>query len=484
MADVQPGAANLSPRRLISLEDSPGILQYVSPTCGTPLWPLIRWDVLDGLLQWSWGAGEVGLTNRRVKRRVRGSHLVRSTTRTAAGLLRGRDASLLVVGGTAVRSVEREGRIFNPLTDYFVEVTPSARAMEVPDLESGKSRPGVLDQYPLRVAARLAGRMHRREHLAAADGLVRWLRRRVREVLGVEVPDDLMARWTTQAAAWSASLPAYDALWASVLRRLDVRLVVKIDGSYGGSENVALLRAAARAGVLVAEHQHGVVNRAHMAYNHAPAILDSPAYTATLPPAVLTYGTWWHDAFQVPSRLVALGHPHREAMTAAAHAGNERDRLLVLGNAIDTAETLDFCLELAAAVHPHLIVSFRPHPGEREHSRELTRSVDGRVHLDLAPDLYESLGLAQVVISEASTGLYEAVGLVPKIFVWGNQKGLAFSADAPFDVASGVEDLAAAVVDPSRGTPTPDLEEGMWARDWRTRFAAFAAEAGVRVDTT
>lgn len=474
--------AGLSPTRLLEIEDSDELLSHVCPRSGVPLWAMIRWDVLDGLLRWTWADADTASRPSRVTRRRRARHLISATRVNTTIVARGAEASLLVVGNSAVRTLTRNGTQFNPLTDYLAGAVPSSGVMEIPDLVNGRDgRPGVLDQDPMRTASRLVGRARRRSIAPAAQDLVEWIRLRTSDLLGLEVPTSYLMRWARLCAESTASLPFYEAMWSALLRRLDVKVVIKVDGSYGGPENVALLRAARQLGVLVAEHQHGVVTRAHMAYNCAPALARSAAYAATRPPVILTYGPWWHRAFNTPSRLVPMGNPHRQAMAPSLTTERDsRTEVLFLGNSIDTVESLAFCVDLCHRVPDGTPVTFRPHPGERQRAKELARSPHlGRVQLDLSDDLYSAFGRARVVVAEASTGLYEAVSLVPKIFVWGNAKGLAFSADAPFDVVSDGGELASAITEPSRGAPPPGLDDAMWAPDWRARFAEFAGDNGV-----
>lgn len=477
--------ARLSPAQLLEIEDTSEVLSHVCPRTGVPLWSMIRWEVLDGLLQWTWTDGDPGPGASGVGPGHRVAHLLKGAGRNTAIVARGATASMLVVGNTAARTLIKEGKAFNPLTDYLVEFAGSSCAMEVPDPDNaGRGRHGVLDQYPMRVAARLAGRVRHRETMDAAQALVEWIRRRTSSLLGLDVPSTFLERWARHAAGSAASLPTFEAMWSVLLRRLDVKVVIKIDGSYGGPENVSLLRAARRLSVVVAEHQHGVVNRAHMAYNYAPTLVRSAAYADTLPPVILTYGSWWHSAFNVPARLVPLGNPHRQAMSPGlATSQTPRQELVVLGNAVDTEASLAFCGDLSDRVHDGITVTFRPHPGERRQAKDLARAAGlERVHLDLSDDLYRALGRARAVAAEASTGLYEAVGLVPQIFVWGNPKGLAFSADAPFDVVADARELASALEEPRRGAPPAGLDDAMWAPDWQRRLAAFAGECGVRLD--
>ena len=63
-------------------------------------------------------------------------------------------------------------------------------------------------------------------------------------------------------------------------------------------------------------------------------------------------------------------------------------------------------------------VVFRPHPLERSRVFALPAGVAQGFKSTDEPDIYPSLARAEVVVAEVSTGLFEAVGLTRRIFVW------------------------------------------------------------------
>jgi hypothetical protein len=71
-----------------------------------------------------------------------------------------------------------------------------------------------------------------------------------------------------------------------------------------------------------------------------------------------------------------------------------------------------------------------PHPFEREKVKSLILP-DG-VRLDSHADIYSSLKESSVVISELSTGLFEAVGLVDKVLLWETDKSRFAFPEIPF----------------------------------------------------
>jgi hypothetical protein len=246
------------------------------------------------------------------------------------------------------------------------------------------------------------------------------------------------------------------------------RLAVVEEGCYG---HMAVFNSVARAsGVKVAEFQHGMVSPAHDAYSAAPRLEASDAYRSTLPDVFMSYGDWWNRQFGFSAvERTTIGNPHRAESLREWAPAPERRSVVVLGDGVDTEATVDFARRLAQALPARLKVTFRPHPLER--SRALMQAAVV-VELDLARDLYASLSSAVAVVGEASTALFEAIGLADRVFAWDTPKSRLYLGSHPFEVVSTPEDVTQAM----RRGPGEALElqvDDVWAPDWRGRFARF-----------
>jgi hypothetical protein len=101
-------------------------------------------------------------------------------------------------------------------------------------------------------------------------------------------------------------------------------------------------------------------------------------------------------------------------------------------------------------------------------------AASSAVVIDESPDLYASLGTAVAVIGETSTALFEAIGIVPRVFVWDTPKSRFYLGDHPFERFAGVEELAAMVAVPRAATRVP--ADDVWAEGWDERFQRFVDE--------
>lgn len=233
----------------------------------------------------------------------------------------------------------------------------------------------------------------------------------------------------------------------SILRWMRPRLVVYEEGHY--QHKVIFNRVAKSLGIKLAEYQHGIIHSNHDAYNYSDYVATSPQYAKFIPDYLLTYGTYWHSQVRTSAQLIPIGNPIRNK---SLNEGNllqnlpkSKKVIVVIGDGIDTSKYINLSFEIAKIIGDSFIVVFRPHPIEREYVRNLwkllTIEQTEKISLDLNPSVYYSLMYAYCVISGMSTVLYEAVGIVEKIYVLDSEKLNIYYSDIPFDKVVDVNEL-------------------------------------------
>jgi hypothetical protein len=309
----------------------------------------------------------------------------------------------------------------------------------------------------------------RPRHRTLVSDLVDLADRRGRDLLGWGLSRERRRALVVDGSRRLATYPMDARFWRSVFRRVRPRVILTEEGCYG---HMAVFNHEARErGVVVAEFQHGMVTRGHDAYNVAPRLAADPGYGRTQPRAFLGYGSWWNSQFNAPvADRIPLGNPHRDETLRDWRPGAIRRSVLVLGDGIETDAYLDFCQTLGALVPAGLDVVFRPHPMER--ARVVGRQA---FSIDAVADLYESFRSAHAVVGEASTGLFEAVGLVDRIFVWDTVKSRFYLGDHPFSRFADAPQLAEMLRSSGDRATDPAFADHMWATDWRRRFSDFVA---------
>ncbi len=99
--------------------------------------------------------------------------------------------------------------------------------------------------------------------------------------------------------------------------------------------------------------------------------------------------------------------------------------------------------------------------------------------LDKNDDLYASLSTAHVVISEVSTGLFDAAGLADKIFIWDTPKSRFTYPQHPFQTFSSASMFWDLMSDERAGQLDRSKLEAIWATGWQKNYLNFLAEHGV-----
>lgn len=259
---------------------------------------------------------------------------------------------------------------------------------------------------------------------------------------------------------------------------MGARLLINEEACYGGADNATAILAAKHLDMATAEYQHGAVSAGHDAYNFAQAISASQAYRQTLPEYFLAYGSWWGQQINAPTKKLVVGNPNRiETLIGVPAKIGKPEQILVLGDGLDTPLYLTLCESLIAALGGTYQVVFRPHPFERAKIFSDHRSgFVGKVAIDFHSDIYTSFREAGVVISEVSTGLFEAIGLVARIFIWDTPKARFGYPAHPFQRFSDADELARRIRDEGEGRVSGQDIQSIWAPNWQRNYLEFIDE--------
>jgi len=471
---------------ILRIEDTLEIPEICCPDTGIPLWTAIRDPFLRMILgDMLYGVPIVGESDvPRFGARLRQlATISRSFVHNALQFQALDQQYPIIVMATGARLVEREGHYFNTLSDYFVVAAPN-RTFSVEDLFVWKwpfprHHNNVLLHTPLRVEGVLKGRLKAGSYRDPARVLVDLVSQRAKDMLGWNI-GEVRHQWLEKICANGAAsfLPRYRK-YQSVFKKMGARLLIKEEACYGGADNACAILAARNLGMVSAEYQHGAVSSGHTAYNFAPAISSAKSYRKTLPDYFLAYGSWWAVQINAPVKKLAIGNPHRAETLGAWVSKSAKDyKILVLGDGLETVLYLGLCERLAAAIGSAGEVVFRPHPLERakvwvKHPGGFV----GKVRVDAHQDIYSSFRTIGAVVSEVSTGLFDAIGLVPKIFIWDTPKARFSFPVHPFQCFSDADELARLVLDESAGRVSAEQMESIWAPNWQSNYLDFIEKA-------
>jgi hypothetical protein len=466
-------------RELLAIEDEPALLEYACAVTQIPLWSLIRnlffrFAMSDQLFSRSLVEQKRG---ENFRRNVLGAvHAVFRATVHNALRARSMRGQIVITTGSA-GLLWQNGRWFNRLSDYFVSVGPE-RTVTVEDLfawqwRSPRYSERRLFHTPLFLHGYIAGKLRVADrHRRKAAELVALVRERARQAFDWDLGDKRAEFLTRLLARDTAAIPVLSREYRRLLTRLQARLVLKEMACYGRS---AVFNVTARElGITLAEHQHGLVSLGHDAYNVAPALAASAAYRRTLPEYLLSYGPWWGAQMSVPVTAVPIGNPHRtERVRKFERSAGRTDDILILSDGYETARYVELARELARLLGGERRIVFRPHPIERQRFKTAPPADLGEVHIDGNLDIYDSFAAAGVVVSEASTGLFEAVGIVEKIFALQTPRAHFSLPRHPFAACTDAADLAQKVRGGALGHITVAEAADIWMPDWQRNYREF-----------
>ena len=482
--DAVQRTGEISLQDILALEDDASVLDFRCDDTDLPLWPLIRIVVIRMVMSdLLYGTSLDGIGTAPSVSVAAFSTMLRSIGHNVRA--RHSQRADVCIMSSAVANQLVDGKWFNRITDPFASVCQeSTLTIEEPfewRWQSPRQNSRLRFFAPRQAVGAVVGRLRvSARHRAVAAGLVELVLGRARAHLDWSCGDTRRRQLVDMLARKLASLPTQYRAYESMLSASRPKLLLVTAGCYGPLS--PLLAAANRRDIATAELQHGAVSKGHDAYNVAGAVAAASSYREGLPATFLSYGSWWHTQFNAPIAKRAIGNPHRETRVAtlSSTAAEKRD-LLLLSDGIELALYMAHAQEIAAAVGTlGLEIVLRPHPLERTEAQRRYGTRSGDVRLDYQADLYASLSTAHAVISEVSTGLFEAVGVAEKIFIWDTPKARFAYPSHPFQAFSTVVMLVDLLRQGSPGRIGANDLESVWASGWRDRYVEFLAEVDVR----
>jgi hypothetical protein len=472
----------LTLQELLVIENDAAILEFRCPRTDLLLWPLIRVVVLRMIMSdLLYGTSLDGIGDAKPVSIAAWYAMLRAVLHNR----RRWPAADVCIVSTAVANQLVGGRWYNRLADPFALQYPATTVTIEEPFEWRWQMPrhhgNVLFFAPRLAAGAIVGRV--RVSTAArvtAAGLIDFVLARARDNLAWACDPVRRGQLVEMLARKLASLPTQFAGYGSMLDAIRPKLLMVTGACYGPLS--PLVVAANRRGVVTAEYQHGAVSSGHDAYNFAPVVAASTSYRETLPAFFLGYGSWWNEQFNAPVTKRVIGNPHRDRqLQQIRRDAADRTRILILSDGIEFALYVSHARSIAAAVGNRYQIVLRPHPLERSIVRATYGLAIDDVVIDQEQDLYTSLARAHAVISEVSTGLFEAVGIAEKVFVWDTPKARFGFPTHPFQRFATVAELAELLRDTHSGQLAADAVDAIWASGWQAHYAAFLESAGLHL---
>lgn len=476
---MTPEKQNYTLQQLLALEDDEALLQFSCPGSTLPAWPLIRTHFIRTLMSdLLYKSGGLNAAPGKHSLLQMASYLARSQYHN--WIHRHAFSADICFFTTGLGNFSKDQKTHERLAGYFASSYPEQSMLYQAQGDwtwwQNHHFNTILHATPFNTYLNMMGRLR----VTAADRklasrIIEHASRNTASRLGYQLAlgqkDTLKTALSRQLAAFPISAN-YHANWFA---RHNTRLLF-LEAACYGARSVSILHAARMAGVTTAEHQHGAISKGHDGYNVAPTLAASPSFRQTLPDYLLTYGNWWSRQSNMPIPKLAIGNPHlAESLKRFTLASGRNNRVLVLGDGIETQLYLDLAARVHTIVGKHgYNIVFRPHPLEKE--RLKTVPIPAGVELDSNGDIYASLQQATVVISELSTGLFEAVGLVDKVILWETDKSRFAYPELPFPAFSTMQELEMLLLCGdafSESAPSAIQAHELWQPDWEENYRNF-----------
>lgn len=283
---------------------------------------------------------------------------------------------------------------------------------------------------------------------------------------------DTLAQMLSHRLATYPKIVDYYYRW---LMKRDIRLLMLEDGCLG-SNMIGVIHAARMAKVVTAEYQHGMISSGHDGYNIGDHLIGHNGFRQTLPHYILTYGKWWNTQFNMPVAKIAVGNPHFAESVKRAYEPAEKSDILILGDGFDTQSYMSLAHDIStkAEIGAKRVV-FRPHPIERcrLHNIDLPQGVE----IDNNSNIYQTLSRSLFVISELSTGLFEAAAMGCKPLMWSTPKSRFALPDPPFPSFLSFDELRSILAATQHQKHRNSVQyTEFFELDWISKFTKFVEE--------
>ncbi|WP_147373788.1 hypothetical protein [Massilia cavernae] len=472
--------------QLLAVEDVPDILDFRCAETGILLWPHVRTVFMRmAMSDLLYGTPLDGSVSKGVPPSRAIATFGRSVVRNALLGVTGQSRADVCMLSTGIGNQLVDGKLLNRLSDHFALAYPR-QTITVEDhfhwhWPGPRHNRRMLMHAPLQARNALEARLRVRDrHVQQAARLIELVSARGARLLGwspgAQREQVLISMLARKIAGMPQQLRSYEAM----LNRIQPKVLLLIGACYGPS--ATLIRAARDQGVVTVEYQHGTIAPGHDGYNFGAALQTSADYRASLPEHFLSYGTWWNDRINAPVRMTEVGNPHRDFRLARMGTTDKaKNTILILADGTEFGIYVDLSRQLARQTgRDGLRVVIRPHPLERVVvAAQYGRCIDGTIHIDQNDDLYTSVLSAHVVVSELSTGLFEAAGIADKLFMWDTPKARFCFPVLPFESFRSAQELVGLLENEAVGRLPANQRDGMWASGWLDNYAQFLNTCGV-----
>lgn len=212
----------------------------------------------------------------------------------------------------------------------------------------------------------------------------------------------------------------YASKLVKLVKSLSPKLLFVHCGSYGGTSAI-IIKLCKQNDIKIAEIQHGVVNKFHLAYNYG---FNNTEYREYLPDYFLTWGRYWSEQLErLPVEKITIGFPefinnYMNHIKRENIKNSNEKIILVVSQGIVTKRLVKIAEELSKKLPDNFKILYKLHPGEipfEERYKELYSLKN--VKIIKFGNIYEYITKADFIIAYNSTTIFEALPFEKPLFI-------------------------------------------------------------------
>lgn len=291
------------------------------------------------------------------------------------------------------------------------------------------------------------------------DAFVEYLREKYKQW----VTDELLQSIQKNLEAIATRLPYWKQCFVSLVRKINPKLVMMENGSYGArGYQLAWLHEL---GIRVCEMQHGQIDNHVLAYIVNPELLSSSWYSRYIPNDFLCWSEHWAEKFQGGATSHVIGHCEYQKIKESFNY--QPEYILFCSNGIDIESTKAWLIKLIERF-PDYPIKIRMHPTMRRFKGVFEKVLSDQ-YIDTEPSetLVSNLERALVTISEPSTVLYESYALGVPTYL------LNLGPWDDFPELPIIKDLLNLAELPMRKVTWQEDHERLFGSDWRKNLTRY-----------
>ncbi|TSB02038.1 hypothetical protein [Sphingorhabdus contaminans] len=463
---------------LLAVENDPDLLAFNCPTTDIPAWAFIRLAFIRtiiGKVFYERPIMGANFTQRGYPRKAR--YLIRSLWHNVTSQPKQAQVCFLTTGlGNYAELDCTRDRLASSLAEASPKQSLIFQGHGNWTWPKNFAPTNTLYNTPSKVRAHALGWCRTsKQHRDLALTVIAMAALRARTIIGFDLSDEEV---NTLAAMLSHRLATYpqivDYYYRWFLKR-EIRLLMLEDGCLG-SNMIGVIQAARMAKVVTAEYQHGMISSGHDGYNIGDHVIAHTGFRQTLPHYMLTYGKWWNAQFNMPVAKIAVGNPHFAESLKRTYEPADKSDILILGDGFDTQSYISLANDIRnnSEIGAKRVL-FRPHPIERERLQSI--NLPQGVEIDSNPNIYHTLSRSLFVISELSTGLFEAAAMGCKPLMWSTPKSRFALPDPPFPSFLSFNELGSILATAQNQKHSNSVQyTEFFELDWISNFTKFVEE--------